>query len=76
MEALTAVAVAALTVYDMVKAVDKTMVIGDIRLMYKSGGRSGTYTRQKAARQNLTRRRREGRNAGRRQTARQKGRKA
>ena len=45
MEALTAVAVAALTVYDMVKAVDKTMVIGDIRLMRKSGGRSGEYTR-------------------------------
>jgi cyclic pyranopterin phosphate synthase len=45
MEALTAVAVAALTVYDMVKAVDKTMVIGDIRLIHKSGGRSGTYTR-------------------------------
>src|SRR5204863_4147660 len=40
MEALTAVAVAALTIYDMVKAVDKTMVIGAIRLMYKSGGRS------------------------------------
>jgi len=46
MEALTAVAVAALTIYDMVKAVDKAMVIGDIRLMFKSGGRSGTYTRQ------------------------------
>jgi cyclic pyranopterin phosphate synthase len=45
MEALTAVAVAALTVYDMVKAVDKTMVIGDIRLMLKSGGLSGTYRR-------------------------------
>ena len=45
MEALTAVAVAALTIYDMVKAVDKTMVIGDITLMFKSGGRSGTYTR-------------------------------
>ena len=45
MEALTAVAVAALTIYDMVKAVDKTMVIGDIRLMFKSGGRSGTYRR-------------------------------
>ena len=42
MEALTAVAVAALTIYDMVKAVDKTMVIGDIRVMFKSGGRSGT----------------------------------
>jgi cyclic pyranopterin phosphate synthase len=45
MEALTAVAVAALTVYDMVKAVDKSMVIGDIRLMFKSGGRSGVYRR-------------------------------
>jgi cyclic pyranopterin phosphate synthase len=45
MEALTAVAVAALTVYDMVKAVDKTMVIGDIRLEYKAGGKSGTYRR-------------------------------
>ena len=43
MEALTAVAVAALTIYDMVKAVDKAMVIGDIRLMFKSGGRTGTY---------------------------------
>ena len=54
MEALTAVAVAALTIYDMVKAVDKTMVIGDIRLMSKTGGRSGVYVRQegrKAARQ-------------------------
>jgi len=46
MEALTAVAVAALTIYDMVKAVDKAMVIGDIRLEYKSGGRSGTYRRR------------------------------
>ena len=46
MEALTAVAVAALTVYDMVKAVDRSMVIGDIRLVFKSGGRSGTYTRK------------------------------
>ena len=46
MEALTAVAVAALTVYDMVKAVDRAMVIGDIRLVYKSGGRSGTYRRK------------------------------
>ena len=43
MEALTAVAVAALTVYDMVKAVDKAMVIGDIALEYKAGGKSGTY---------------------------------
>jgi cyclic pyranopterin phosphate synthase len=46
MEALTAVAIAALTVYDMVKAVDKSMVIGEIRLMHKSGGRSGVYTRR------------------------------
>ena len=45
MEALTAVAVAALTIYDMVKAVDKTMVIGEIRVIMKSGGRSGTYRR-------------------------------
>ena len=46
MEALTAVAVAALTIYDMVKAVDKTMVIGDIRLELKRGGRSGLYQRR------------------------------
>ena len=45
MEALTAVAGAALTVYDMVKAVDKTMVIGAIRLDEKRGGRSGHYRR-------------------------------
>src|SRR5262249_11196429 len=45
MEALTAVAVACLTIYDMVKAVDRTMKIGDIRLMFKSGGRSGTFRR-------------------------------
>jgi cyclic pyranopterin phosphate synthase len=45
MEALTAVAVAALTVYDMVKAVDKAMVIGDICLLEKRGGRSGEYRR-------------------------------
>src|SRR5205814_5585875 len=45
MEALTAVSVAALTMYDMVKAVDKRMVIGDIKLMFKSGGKSGTFTR-------------------------------
>ena len=46
MEALTAVAAAALTVYDMVKAVDKTMVISEIRLIKKTGGRSGTYRRR------------------------------
>jgi cyclic pyranopterin phosphate synthase len=43
MEALTAVAVAALTVYDMCKAVDRGMTIGDIRLLKKFGGKSGTY---------------------------------
>jgi cyclic pyranopterin phosphate synthase len=43
MEALTAVAVAALTVYDMCKAVDRAMRIVDIRLTHKSGGKSGTY---------------------------------
>jgi cyclic pyranopterin monophosphate synthase len=46
MEALTAVAIAALTIYDMVKAVDKAMTIGDIALEFKSGGRSGTYRRR------------------------------
>ena len=46
MEALTAVSVAALTVYDMVKAVDKTMVIGDIVLVEKLGGKSGRYKRR------------------------------
>jgi cyclic pyranopterin phosphate synthase len=45
MEALTAVSVAALTIYDMVKAVDKRMVISAIRLMKKTGGKSGTFTR-------------------------------
>jgi cyclic pyranopterin phosphate synthase len=45
MEALHAVAVAALTVYDMVKAADKRMVIGDIRLVRKTGGRSGDFRR-------------------------------
>ncbi len=46
MEALTAVAVAALTVYDMVKAVDRGMTISDIGLVYKAGGRSGEWRRQ------------------------------
>ncbi len=45
MEALTAVSVAALTIYDMCKAVDKGMVIGPVRLKYKSGGKSGTWIR-------------------------------
>jgi cyclic pyranopterin phosphate synthase len=47
MEALTAAAVGLLTIYDMVKAVDKEMIIGEIRLMEKSGGRSGTWKRGK-----------------------------
>jgi cyclic pyranopterin phosphate synthase len=46
MEALTAVAVAALTLYDMVKAVDKSMVIGEIELVEKRGGKSGTYRKR------------------------------
>jgi cyclic pyranopterin phosphate synthase len=49
MEALTAVAVAALTLYDMVKAVDKGMVIGEICLLEKTGGKSGIYRRTKNA---------------------------
>lgn len=44
MEAMTAVSVAALTVYDMVKAVDRGVVIGDIRLRHKQGGKSGLWT--------------------------------
>lgn len=43
MEALTAVSVATLTIYDMAKALDRAMQIGEIRLLEKSGGRSGTY---------------------------------
>ncbi len=46
MEALHAVSVALLTIYDMVKAIDKTMFIGEIRLEEKSGGRSGKYKRK------------------------------
>ena len=46
MEALTAVSVAALTIYDMCKAIDKSMVISNIRLLKKTGGKSGTYTRE------------------------------
>jgi cyclic pyranopterin phosphate synthase len=45
MEALVAVSAAALTIYDMAKAIDKAMVIGAIRLVSKHGGRSGDYTR-------------------------------
>ncbi|MBF0609462.1 MAG: cyclic pyranopterin monophosphate synthase MoaC [Candidatus Magnetobacterium sp. LHC-1] len=46
MEALTAVSVAALTIYDMCKAVDKKMVIKDIMLLEKHGGRGGSYKRE------------------------------
>jgi len=46
MEALTAVSVTALTIYDMLKAVDRAMEITDIRLMEKSGGKSGDWTRR------------------------------
>jgi cyclic pyranopterin phosphate synthase len=46
MEALLAVSIAALTIYDMCKPVDKTMVISNIRLVKKTGGRSGTYMRK------------------------------
>jgi cyclic pyranopterin phosphate synthase len=45
MEALTAVSIAALTIYDMCKSVDRSMTIEDIRLEEKSGGRSGTFQR-------------------------------
>jgi len=45
MEALTAVAAAGLTIYDMCKAVDRAMTITDVRLVRKSGGKSGTYER-------------------------------
>jgi cyclic pyranopterin phosphate synthase len=45
MEAMTACAVAALTVYDMCKSVDRSMVIGELTLWEKTGGRSGTYRR-------------------------------
>lgn len=46
MEAMTAVSVAGLTVYDMCKAVDREMTIGEIRLVKKSGGKSGTFLRK------------------------------
>lgn len=46
MEALTAVSVAALTIYDMCKAVDKEMVISDIKLIEKTGGKSGHFIRE------------------------------
>jgi cyclic pyranopterin monophosphate synthase len=50
MEALTAAAVAALTIYDMCKAADKEMIISDVMLLEKSGGKSGTFRRKSPAR--------------------------
>lgn len=47
MEAMTAASVALLTIYDMAKALDKAMVISDIRLLSKTGGKSGDWTREK-----------------------------
>ena len=49
MEALTAATVAGLTIYDMAKAVDRAMRISDVRVVYKSGGRSGTFDSREAA---------------------------
>jgi len=49
MEALTAASVAALTVYDMLKAASKGLEIEHVRLLYKSGGKSGTWTREPGA---------------------------
>jgi cyclic pyranopterin phosphate synthase len=46
MEAMTAVAICGLTIYDMCKAVDREMSLGAIRLLQKSGGKSGTFTRK------------------------------
>ena len=48
MEALTAVSTALLTIYDMTKAIDKSMVIGEISLLYKEGGKSGVYEKKQA----------------------------
>ena len=45
MEALTACSVAALTIYDMCKSIDKGMTIGELTLLEKTGGKSGTYSR-------------------------------
>ena len=47
MEAMTACAVAALTIYDMCKSIDRTMTIGELTLWEKTGGRSGTFRRQR-----------------------------
>jgi cyclic pyranopterin phosphate synthase len=57
MEALTAACAAALTVYDMLKSVDRGMVIENVQLEHKSGGRSGTWTRARKGEEILKRRR-------------------
>jgi len=49
MEALTAVSIAALTIYDMCKAADREMIISNIGLLYKAGGKSGTFEREQVA---------------------------
>ena len=54
MEALTAVAAAALTIYDMLKAVDRGMTIGDVRLDLKEGGRSGQWSRDAQSGESVT----------------------
>lgn len=51
MEALAAVSIAALTIYDMCKAMDRGMVISEIKLDYKAGGKSGTYIREEGSNQ-------------------------
>jgi cyclic pyranopterin phosphate synthase len=55
MEAMTACSVAALTVYDMCKSADRSMVIGDLTLWEKTGGRSGHYRRAESARSTVNR---------------------
>jgi cyclic pyranopterin phosphate synthase len=50
MEAMVGVSAACLTIYDMLKGIDKSMTISDVRLLEKSGGRSGTYVRKEAKR--------------------------
>lgn len=54
MEALTAVSIAALTIYDMCKAIDKEMIIADIMLIEKRGGRSGDFKRDLSVKKNLS----------------------
>ncbi len=48
MEALTGISAALLTIYDMCKAMDRGMVLSDIRLIYKDGGKSGVFSREEA----------------------------